>query len=78
MSAERLRIVGSATTDPPSSTGVVRQLWGWPEVEKATGIPKRTLLRWIATKQFPAPVQRPGRRPYWRVEDVMRWINGGR
>jgi predicted DNA-binding transcriptional regulator AlpA len=78
MGAEPLRVVGSVATDPPSSTGVVRQLWGWPQIRDATGIPRRTLEREIAAGRFPKPVRYVGRRPYWRVDDVQRWIEGGR
>jgi hypothetical protein len=52
-------------------------LWGWPEVLRASNIPRRTLEREIAAGRFPKPVRRVGRRPFWKPEDVRRWAEGG-
>ena len=55
---------------------VPRLLWGWPEIEAATGIPRRSLEREMH-RGFPKPVRRVGRRPYWRPSEVVEWAGGG-
>jgi predicted DNA-binding transcriptional regulator AlpA len=57
---------------------VPRLLWGWAENIEATGIPRRTLEREIASGRFPKPIKRVGRRPFWRPSDVIAWAEGGR
>jgi hypothetical protein len=64
-----------ATAAPEAAT-VGRLLWGWPEIQAATGLPRRTLERELH-RGFPRPVRRVGRRPYWKPEDVVAWAQGG-
>ena len=74
-----LRLVGTAGAEmmvPPTPSGVTLLLWGWPEVLKATGIPRRTLDRELAAGKFVKPALKIGRRPYWRPGDVERWASG--
>jgi hypothetical protein len=70
----------SATPAEPTEAApppdVPRLLWGWRQIEQATGIPRRTLER-ERHRGFPEPVRRVGRRPYWRPADVIRWAEGG-
>jgi hypothetical protein len=77
----KLRVVGAAPDDHAGrpdgsalapSPDVPRLLWGWPEVRRATGIPRRTLHRLLAVGEFVEPVRRVGKKPYWRPDDVRR------
>jgi hypothetical protein len=74
--------VPSLVTEPgtaPEATptpDVPRLLWGWREIEQATGIPRRSLEREMH-RGFPKPVRRVGRRPYWSPADVIAWAGGG-
>jgi predicted DNA-binding transcriptional regulator AlpA len=61
----------------PEHAQVPLLLWGWPEILDASGLPRRTLEREIASKRFPRPVKRVGRRPFWKPADVVRWAEGG-
>jgi hypothetical protein len=77
-----LRIVGPGATGadpspvPAESPVVPRLLWGWPEVTKATGIPKRTLQKELSAGRFPKPTRPVGRRPYWDPRVITRWAEG--
>jgi len=60
----------------PEVANVPRLLWGWPEIEEATGIPRRTLER-ERHRSFPKPVRLVGRRPFWKPSDIIAWAEGG-
>jgi predicted DNA-binding transcriptional regulator AlpA len=51
-------------------------LWGWPEILKATGIPRRSLERAMKNGQFPQPTRKVRRRPFWLAATVRAWANG--
>ncbi len=68
--------VATATEIEPVTLQVLLLLWGWPQVLAATGIPRRTLEQQIAAGNFPKPIRRVGRRPYWKPNDVIRWAGG--
>ena len=47
-------------------------------LERELGIGDTTLRKWRASGRIPEPDCRVGRRPYWRVETIRRWVaNGG-
>jgi len=64
-----------AESDHEDAT-VPRLLWGWPEIESSTGIPRRSLER-ERHRGFPKPIRYVGRRPFWRPADVKAWAEGG-
>lgn len=75
-----LKVHGTADEpdSPPggSITGIPRLLWGWEEIEAATGICRRTLQRQRAAGLFPEPSRTVGRRPFWTPERVRQWSAG--
>lgn len=70
-------LLTDATPEAPRPPEPARLLWGWPEVIRATGIPRRTLERELSARRFPQPARRVGRRPYWKPEAVTAWTQGG-
>jgi predicted DNA-binding transcriptional regulator AlpA len=74
---DRLQVLDPTTLAGAVQGSVPRLLWGWPEILTATGIPRSTLERLIASGKFPKPVVRVSR-PYWRPCDVIRWAEGGK
>jgi predicted DNA-binding transcriptional regulator AlpA len=67
----------SRSVRPEAALAVPKLLWGWPEIIKATNIPRRTLERELSAGRFPKPIRRVGRRPYWSPEAVRTWAEGG-
>jgi hypothetical protein len=48
-------------------------VFGWPQVILATSHSRRVLEGMIATKRFPGPAFRTGRRPYWLKNQLLEW-----
>ncbi len=46
-----------------------------PQLQQMLGIGRSTLYRWIAAKEFPAPVQLGPGVVAWRYADVQAWID---
>jgi predicted DNA-binding transcriptional regulator AlpA len=77
-----MRLVKSSEIDASRQPGTAADihsepalLWKWPQVEQATSIPRRTLQKLIAAGDFPRPIRRVGKRPYWLRTDVVAWIH---
>ncbi len=45
-----------------------------PEVEKATGVKKSIIYKWIKEGSFPCPVK-AGRSSLWRSDELDIWLN---
>lgn len=63
---------GSANDDPP----VQRLTYRFNELEKAVGLDRRTIERYLAKGEFPPPDRRLGRISLWRRETIADWLAG--
>jgi predicted DNA-binding transcriptional regulator AlpA len=45
------------------------------DILKRYNIQRTTLYRWRTIGDFPVPISPINARPFWRVEDILRWEN---
>ncbi len=61
----------------PEAAAPQRLTYGLNELAAVIGVSRRSIERERSAGRFPKPDVKIGKRPFWRVETIRKWAEGG-